>query len=162
METFKACNLIERTIIGQINTAIDEECLADMIDDNTGLLEGTVPQIMQELFETYGTITPQSLTATKAKVEATSYNHSKPIINIFTAINDHANMAEAAEAPETTTQLIHLSMIIITRSTIYASDIRKWHEKTDADKTWPHFKDHFKAAQKSIKKSQPAVTRTHY
>jgi hypothetical protein len=43
METFKACNLIERTIIQQINTVIDEDCLTDLIDDETGLLEGTVP-----------------------------------------------------------------------------------------------------------------------
>ena len=158
METFKACNLIERTIIQQINTAIDEACLADLIDDETGLLEGTIPEIMKELFDTYGAITPQSLTAAKAKLEATSYIHSKPIVNIFTAINDYANMADAANAAETTTQLINIGLIIITRSTIFASDIRKWNDKPDANKTWPSFKDHFKAAQKAIKKSQPVVT----
>jgi hypothetical protein len=88
MDTFKACNIIERTISQQINTAIDEDCLADLIDDETGLLEGTVPQILSELFDTYGAITPQSLTATKAKLETTTYNHPKPIVTIFTAINE--------------------------------------------------------------------------
>jgi hypothetical protein len=158
MNTFKACNLIERTIIQQINTAIDEDCLADLIDDDTGLLEGTVPQIMQELFDTYGSITPQTLATAKAKLEATPYNHARPIVNIFTAINDYANMAEAAEASETTSQLTNIGLIIITRSTIFASDIRKWHEKPDDEKTWPTFKEHFKAAQKAIKKSQPTTT----
>ena len=158
MEIFKACNLIERTIIQQINTAIDEACLADLIDDETGLLEGTVPQIMHELFDTYGAITPQSLTAAKAKLETTSYNHSKPIVNIFTSINEYANMADAADAPETATQLINIGLIIITRSTIFASDIRKWHSKPTVDQTWPNFKSHFKDTQKEIKRSQPAVT----
>jgi hypothetical protein len=158
MNTFKACNLIERTIIQQINTAIDEDCLTDLIDDDTGLLEGTVSYIMKELFETYGAITPQSLTSAKDKLEATIYNHTKPIVNVFTAINDYANMAEAADAPETTMQLINIGLIIITRSTIFASDVRAWHDKAEADKTWPNFKDHFKVAQKVIKKSQPAVT----
>jgi hypothetical protein len=115
MEAFKACNLIEHTIIQQINTAIEEDCLASLIDDNTGFLKGMVPQILKELFDTYEAITPQSLTATKAKLENTTYNHSKPIVNIFTAINDYANMTEAAEAPETTTQLINIvGLIIIT------------------------------------------------
>jgi hypothetical protein len=59
METFKACNLIQRTIIQQINTAIYEDCLANLIDYETGLREGMVPQIMKELFDTYGAITPQ-------------------------------------------------------------------------------------------------------
>ena len=91
------CNLIERTIIQQINTAVDPDCLvADLINDNTSLLEGPVPNIMKQPFETYGVITPQTLTATKATLEATTYNHSKPIVNIFMAINDYANMTEAA------------------------------------------------------------------
>jgi hypothetical protein len=158
MEIFKSCNLIERTIVQQINTALDEDVLADLIDDETGLLTGTVPEILQSLFDTYGAITPQSLAAAKAKLETTTYNHSRPIVNIFTAINDYANMADAAEAAETTAQLINIGLIIITRSTIFSSDIRKWHDKPDADKTWPLFKDHFKAAQKAIKQSQPTIT----
>jgi hypothetical protein len=56
---------------------------------------------------------------------------------------------------ETTTQFINIGIIIITRSTIFSSDIRKWHEKPDDDKTWPNFEDHFKAAQKAIKKTSP-------
>ena len=50
MEAFKMCNLIERTIIQQINTAVDPDCLADLIDDETGLLEGPVHLIMRQLF----------------------------------------------------------------------------------------------------------------
>jgi hypothetical protein len=155
---FQACNLIERIIIQQINTALDQDCLADLINDETGLLEGTIPVIIQTLFDTYGEITPQTLAAAKAKVEATTYDHARPIVNIITDINEYANMAEAVHAPEMTTQLINIDIIIITRSTIFSSNIRKWHIKPDDDKTWPNFKDHFKAAQKAIKKSQPSVT----
>jgi hypothetical protein len=160
MAIFKECNLIECTIIQQINTAIDDDSsLADLIDDETGLFEGTVPDIIQELYNTYEAIsTPQSFTDAKAKLQSTTYNQARPIVNIFTAPNDYANMAEAAEAPEMTTQLINIALIIITRSTIFASDIRKWHDKTDAAKTWPTFKEHFKKAQKAIKKSQPTIT----
>jgi hypothetical protein len=35
-------------------------------------------------------------------------------MNIFTAINDYASMAEAAKDPEATTQLINIGLIIIT------------------------------------------------
>jgi hypothetical protein len=155
---FISCNLIERTIIQQINTALDPDCLADLIDDDTGLLEGTIPEILQALFDTYGDITPQSLATAKATVEATTYNHTRPIVNIFTDINAYANMADAAHATETTAQLINIGIIIITRSTIFSSDIRKWHDKEEADKTWQNFTAHFKTAQKAIKKSQPAIT----
>jgi hypothetical protein len=158
LAAFNACNLIERTIVQQINTALDDGCLANLIDNDTGLLEGTIPHIIQTLFDTYGAITPQSLAAKKAKVEALSYNHSRPIVTIFTAINKYASMTKATHAAETTEQLINIGVIILTRSTIFANDIRQWHDKPVAEKTWPLFKEHFKAAQKAIKRSQPATT----
>jgi len=136
-------------------TAVDADCLADLIEDETGLLEGTVPEILQELFETYSAITPQSLTAAKDMLAQAVYNHSRPIGDIFTAINEHANMAKAAE---TTPQLINIGLIIITRATVFSSDIRKWHDNPDAEKTWTIFKTHFRMAQKVIKRSQPVVT----
>ena len=155
---FHACNLIERTILQQISTALDADCLANLIHEETGLLEGTVPVVLQELFDTYGAITPQSLTAAKASLEATVYNHAKPVVTVFTSINEYASMADAANASETDDQLVNIGLIIISRVTIFAGDVRKWHEKPRADQTWPNFKVHFKDAQKAIKRSQPAVT----
>ena len=49
---FNDCNLIEQTIVQQINTALDTNVLADLIDDATGLLLGTIPEIMSELYDT--------------------------------------------------------------------------------------------------------------
>jgi hypothetical protein len=158
LKMFQQCNLIERTIIQQINTAIDDDCLADMIDDETGLLTGTIPEIFEELYTSFGSITPQSLAVAKTKLETTNYDHSRPIVNVFTSINEYANMADASEAPETPIQLINIGLIILTRATIFSSDIRKWHAQNLADKTWPRFKTHFKEAQRSIKRSQPTTT----
>ena len=158
LDDFKICNLIERTIIQQINTALDADCLADLIDDATGLLDGTVPVILASLFATYGAITPQTLATAKQKLEETTYNHARPIANLFTKINEYANLAEAANATETPAQLINMGLIILTRCTIFSTDIRTWHARTTADKTWPHFKTHFKDAQKAIRQSQPTIT----
>jgi hypothetical protein len=157
MAIFQACNLIEHTIIQQINTALDEDCLANLIDNDAGLQKGTIPEILQTLFHTYRAITPQSFTSAKTKVKATTYNHARPIVIIFTAINKYAHMVDAANATKTPEQLINLGIIIITRSTIFSSNIRKWHDKAAADKTWPTCKDHFKATHKAIKKSQLAA-----
>ena len=41
---FNICNLVECTIIHQINAAVYSECLAYLIDDKTGLLTGTIPE----------------------------------------------------------------------------------------------------------------------
>jgi hypothetical protein len=114
--------------------------------------------VMRELYNTYGTVTPQTLTAAKAKLEITTYDHSRPIANLFSAITDYAHMAEASDATETPEQLISIGLIVIPRSTIFTNDIRAWNETLPAAKTWPEFKTHFRTAQKAIKRSQPSTT----
>ena len=92
---FNTCNQLERTIIQQINTAIDTNCLAGLINEDTGLLQGTVHEIFTNLHGTFGAITPETLTATKAKLVQMVYNHARPIINLVTAITAYLNMADA-------------------------------------------------------------------
>jgi hypothetical protein len=150
MSAFNKCTLIERAIVQKINTALDNDVLADLI--------GTVPYIMQELYDTYGTVTAQALTTAKAKLEITAYDHSCPIANLFTAITDYAHMAEASGATETPGQLINIGLIVITHATIFTNDIRAWNGTLPAAKTWPGFKTHFRTAQKAIKRSQPSTT----
>ena len=65
MITFNDYNAIERTIVQQINTALENNFLADLIDNFTGLLVRTIPEITVELYDTYDTVTPQLLTAAK-------------------------------------------------------------------------------------------------
>jgi hypothetical protein len=158
MSAFNKCTLIERTIVQQINTALDDDVLANLVNDAIGLLISTIPDIMRELYDTYGTVTPQALTTAKAKLEITAYEHSSPIANLFTAITDYAHMAEASGATETPEQLINIGLIVITRATIFTNDIRAWNETLPAAKTWPGFKTHFRTAQKAIKRSQPSTT----
>ena len=103
MTVFNTCNQLERTIIQQMNTAIDADCLANLIDEDTGLLQGTVPEMFADLYSTFGAITPETLTAAKAKLVQTVYNHTRPIINLFTAIMAYLNMADATNASDTPT-----------------------------------------------------------
>jgi hypothetical protein len=158
LRAFDKCTQIERAITQQINTALDADVLSDLIDDATGLLVGTVPDIMRGLYETYGTVTPQALNTAKEKLGTIAYDHSRPIANLFTSINDYAHMAEASGATETPEQLINIGLIIVTRATIFATDIRVWNAKPAATKTWLEFKTHFREAQKAIKRSQPPTT----
>jgi len=158
MAVFNTCTLLKRTIIQQISLAVDANCLTDLVKETTGFLQGTVPNIIKELFETYGLITPQSFSAAKAALETKVYQHASPIGHFFTSITEFANMAAAAESVLSASQLIDIGIIIITCTTVFASDVRKWHAKVEDWKTWPNFKKHFRTAQEEIKRSQPTVT----
>ena len=50
----------------------------------------------------------------------------------FNRISKYATVADEAGSPETPTQLINMALIILTKTDIFAHDIRTWHA-TDAD-----------------------------
>ena len=124
MIAFKDCNIIERTIVQKINTALDNDVLANLIDNSTGLLVGEIPDIMARLYDTYGTVMPQSLTTTKSKLETTTYDHSQPIANLFTRINKYTNMVETNGSTETPVQMINIYLIALISSSIFSNDVR--------------------------------------
>ena len=158
MIAFNNCNIIEQTIFQQINHALDNNVLADVIDDSTGLLVGTIPDIISRLYDTYGTVMPQSLTTAKSKLETTTYDHSQPIANLFTAINKYTNMVETNGSTETPVQMINIYLIALISSSIFSNDVRIQQALPDTHKSWPTFKKHFCTAQRAIKQSHPTIT----
>ena len=153
--TFNLYNLVELTIIQQINASAYPKCLADLINDKTGLLICTIPDILTSLFKTYGKIMEQAISAKKSKFESIPYNHNKQLASIFHSIHEYSTMEKASDASATPAQLINISMIEITNAKNFPYDIRGWNEKTFLLKTWKAFKLHFSQYQKSIKKTHP-------
>jgi hypothetical protein len=156
-KTFKECNLLERTLIQQIKDAIHPDYLEAITDDDTGLITGTIVAIMQYLFETFGYVNPTALNDKRDEILALIVDNDKPIDTVFNAINKYAGVAEAAGSEETPAQLINLAMILLTKSGIFANDIRRWYDRPTAEKTWPNFKTHFRDAQKAIRNSTPTI-----
>ena len=141
-----------------MSTAMDEDCLTNLNDKNTGVLDGSFPEIFHEPLNASGATTLQSLTPTKAELETTSCNHARPVVNICTSINDCANVAKAADASEMPAQLISAGLIIISRAAMFSSNVHKWHDKLEVEWSWIDFKERSKATQKAVEQSQPCVT----
>jgi hypothetical protein len=156
-KTFKECNLLERTLIQQIKDAIHPDYLEAITNDDTGLITGTIVSIMVYLFENFGYVNPTALNEKRDEILALTIDTDKPIDTIFNAINKYTGVAEAAGSDETPEQLINLAMILLTKSGIFANDIRRWYDRPVIEKTWPRFKTHFREAQKAIRNSTPTV-----
>ena len=153
LKAFNEANLIERTLIQQIKEAIEPEYIEGLVNEETGLVVGTIPEIMAYLFETYGNISPTVLNEKREEMLSYTYDNTKPIDLLFTAINKYAGIADSAGSPETPSQLINIALIILSRSGVFSHDIRMWHAKPSQEKTWPNLRQHFKEAQKSIRMS---------
>ena len=89
---FNICTNIKRTIFQQINTALEIDALANLIENQTGFLNGTVPKIIQNFYDTYGMITLQYLAKEQSNIEALTYDQSCLTAKLFVYINEYANM----------------------------------------------------------------------
>ena len=76
-------------------------------------------------------------------VESIHYNQTNILANIFHAIYKYSTMAKNSGAYTIQAELINIGMILITNHKIFASEIRRWNEKTLPQKTWKAFKLHF-------------------
>ena len=156
--TFHEVTHIERTLLNQIGEAVNDTVLAAKLNDDTGVVEGTVVEIIQYLFQEFGNITDQQLAEAKNKVMQHKYIHDDPISNVFQEIHKYSLMAEAHGTPETSAQLIAIGKIIITNAAIFGDAVEKWNNKPPADKTWATFKTHFSKAQRDYKAARPTAT----
>jgi len=161
---FHETNLIEQIILSQISAALDESVMMPLIDEDTGVIRGTIPNTMDYLFSTYGNISDQKLNETRQVTINHTYVHADPVANVFNVINKYAAMAQAQGTPETSEQLISIGRIIITNANIFADSVEKWDNRNIGDKTWTDFKMHFTNAQKAYKLARPTdtVSQHHY
>ena len=156
--SYHQANLIEKTILNQIQEALDESVLMPLLHDDTGIIKSTIPDVFQYLFDTYGNITDQMIHDERATLLQHQYVHDEPVANIFSKIHKYTTLAEAHGTPETDPQLISIGKTILSNARIFADAIEKWNDKPNADKTWENFKKHFTAAQRNYKKARPTDT----
>ena len=144
---------VEHAIRQQLVTAIEPKYLRALHTPGTNKLTQTIPVIFDNLFLTYGDVTPQDLRELTARVEALVYPPQEPVDTIFGEIDDLATIVEYADAPITPFQKINMAYIYFQSCGIFKSALTKWDEKEDAVKTWLGFKDHFYTAHKAMKRT---------
>jgi len=155
---YHQANHIEKTILNQIQEALDESTLMPLLHEDTGTIKSSIPEVFKYLFDTYGNITDQMIHDERAALLQHQYIHNEPVANIFSKIHKYSSLAEAHGTPETDPQLISIGKIILSNARIFAEAIEQWNDKPAADKTWENFKQHFTAAQIKYKKARPTDT----
>ena len=78
------------------------------------------------------------------------FDLSLPVNYIFNAIDDLIELADQASMPMTNDQAVNLAYMIFARQPILLQDLRAWHKKPAAEKTWPNMKVHLREAQDDL------------
>ena len=66
-------------------------------------------------------------------------------------------MAQAANSPATSEQLINIVMIILQRAGFFTHDIREWIKRLAQENNWPTFQENFIKSQLELELAQPTA-----
>ena len=132
------------------------------INEDTGIVPGTVIDIMTYIFNTFGEISDQKLNEEHQKVINHTCIHSGSMANVFNVISKYTAMTDSHGTPKTNEQMIIMGRIIITHAWIFAESVGKWDNEPSDEKTRPNFKTHLTAAQINHKKAHPVDTTSQH
>ena len=158
VQDFLEVNVLERTIINQLQAALDRNILLPKTNKISGLITCSIADLFDYLFRAYGNISALTLADARYQVTRHQYVHGDPMETVFDRIQDYANMAEAYGVAEPEVQLIEIGLIIIMNAIIFADDVGHWNALEPYLKTWENFQSHFIKAQTSYKKNRPTET----
>ena len=117
--------LLQRSVIAQVQAAIEDKYTNAIRNRITGQLPGDIRVLKNHLFNTYGKINENELQEKYDSTLKMSYNISDPIDDIFNAVEDLCEIAELANDPYSERQQVKIGFLILNMQPIFRSDIRK-------------------------------------
>ena len=150
-----------QALVAQIVEAVDPIYLEALRNRHTGQYSSDTRHVLQHLFATYAKITPQEVTE---KFQATAnmyYDISQPVDMIFNAIENLVELAEYANSPMTSQQMIDMAHVPLGKQPIFLNDIRAWTRRPLIERTWDNMKLHFREAQIDLRTATTAADVYH-
>ena len=126
-----------------------------MLDDTIGWGNTTCLQLLDHLWETYGTITAVELEANLVAMKA-PWSTESPIQTVFTQLKDAIAFSSAGQDPISTATAIRAGYTIIYNTGLFETACREWRNTPLASQTLHSFRLHFTSADRD--RRQTATT----
>ena len=123
--------------------AIEPHYLDDRRNPDMNSITEPLNNLMAYLFQRYGNVTQVSLDIEEIKVKNMTYLLTDTNNNVFQAVLDLGQLADAAQNPFSDYQLLEIGLHIIRNTHDFELAQIQWNQKPAADKTWVNFKTHF-------------------
>ena len=153
IRVFREVQGVEQALRQQLVTAKEPQYLEAFRDTATGRISLPVYDLLRQLYQLYGRVTPQKLQDQEDKIRQMTYDPTNPIDGIFTAIDDLVHYADAANSPYTQPQIVNMGYIILNRTGIFRRWILDWNTKPSIQQTWTNFKIHFRTAHQQLRET---------
>jgi hypothetical protein len=154
LRLFREVQGVEKALIQQIVKGVESPYLAAFQNRNSNSLRGTINEIIEHLQTVYGRVSPQMLENREQELRTmVLYNPKYPFDMVFNAVEDFVDYAELGHQPITPRQIIARAYTILNKTGRFKTAITKWNRKTELQKTWVAFKEHFQRAHQEFRET---------
>jgi hypothetical protein len=154
-KTYRLYQQTDKSLRNQLITAVPLLYIEDLLDDTIGWGNTTCLQLLDHLWETYGTITAVELEANIATMKE-PWNTESPIQTVFTQLKDAIAFSRAGQDPISTATAIRAGYTIISDTGLFETSCREWRNTPVANHTLHAFRLHFTSADRD--RRQTATT----
>ena len=145
------CKNVEKALQRHVQDAIEDKYLETLVNEDTQLIQEDIPTVLAYLFDLYGKVPSEEVKQKETEIRSMSFHPADPLILLYNPIEKLRRMAEAAEIPYTTHQLLDIGLTVIRNTRDFERALGDWELLPPIQKTWATFKDHFKDAQKQLR-----------
>ena len=144
---------VEKALKQHIKHDIEQEWLLAITDRNSQSLTGTVAQILEFLYNTYGYVSTVMLESKEEGLKGLDYHPRQLDDLVFNTVEDLVDYAEMANTPFSQSQIIGKAYSKFKKTGLLSIAINEWNCKPAIQKTWIVFKAHFHQARKELKET---------
>ena len=142
---------VEKALQRHIQDAMEAKYLESLINEDTQLIQEDIPTVLRYLFETHGKVPSEKVKQTEQEIKTMSFHPADPMIILYNPIEKLKKLGEAAGIPYTENQFLDVGLTVIRNTLDFERALSDWELLQDNQKTWEHFKLHFKTAQQQLK-----------
>ena len=150
LKEFETYTAVETALKAQLVEAVPDTFINALSDKYVQYGATTVQALLQHLFDTYGTVTPDDLLKNEQEMEQ-PWSPEQPLEDLFKQIRlcrefaqDHDEISD--------NKAVRSALNNLEQSGVFTEDIRTWRQKSLADRTWTNFIPHFMEANKERKR----------
>ncbi len=153
LRLFREVTGVEKALKQQILKAVEQQWLLAITNRHSQSLTGTIAQILEFLFDTYGYVSTAMLEKKENDLRDLDYHPRQPVDIVFNTIEDLVDYAEMANTPFTQSQIIGKAYSKFNQTGLLSIAITEWNRKPTIQKTWIALKAHFRQARKDLKET---------
>jgi hypothetical protein len=137
----KVCDL-ENQLLALLATALDSTYIADLKNVSTRTITHTIPYMFHYLFKKYGKVKQDKLAEKSHNLSNITYDIEDPPIIVWQDIEELSRLADAADNPYTSRQILEFGESSMLKCSDLESDMIRWFKKPRIEQTWTTLKHH--------------------